>query len=230
MMGRKSSMSSTKDTVLYRGNWFELHQVTPKNEKPKELLARISGEHFAWKALVLHLSKEDSRKYGLKKPVGRCSPKKFGSLVSDVIADGKIIVPLLAVKRPILHIPELNSSKHYLYELGGGVAHNGEDNTECGVREATEELGMHGRQILSYAKLLVPSPFDSGSHAELVGICVVLSHGKIAPPNREGIIQKRCKFLPFHDVENFVRKKRKQGVIVEGYVDSAFSMLNSYLI
>ena len=227
-MGRKFSTSSTADRILYKGSWFELHQVTPRKDKPRELFVRISGEHFACKALVLHISKEDSREYGLKKPIGRCRPKKFAKLVENVIEDGRVNVPFLAVKRPILHVPELGSNAHYLYEFGGGVAHNGEDNVECGVREATEELGMHGRQILAYSKLLVPSPFDSGSHAEMVGICVVLCQGKFRPPNREGIIQKRCRLIQFNKVKDFVRKKRKKGVIVEGYVDCAMALFNSH--
>ena len=58
----------------------------------------------------------------------------------------------------------------------------------------------------------------------------MLCVGKISPPNREGIIKKKCRLLAFDKIEQFTRKKRKEGTLIEGYIDAALALLKCQMI
>jgi hypothetical protein len=70
-----------------------------------------------------------------------------------------------------------------------------------------------------------PRAFDSGSHAEWVGIVAAICTGEIKPPSEEGIIPEECRTTTLSEIDSFIRKADKNGIGVEGYLETACNRL-----
>lgn len=212
--------------VLMGGRHFNFLRVRTKFG-PKEVIARKNEQYFACKVFPLVIEDDfDCFNHLIQ---SFCSLEEFLKLLVDNHLLDRVKVPILAVARPICEFFGNRYSSHYIYEIPGGVVDDNEEFTTGGLRECIEELQLHKSQVIAYAKLLEPSPFDSGTHVECTGMIVALIRGNVNPINRESIDPNESKLVPLSRLQSFVNQAREEHRMVEGYLELALSLLQQGL-
>lgn len=215
-------------SVLCRGRHFSFLKLKTQSGF-KEVIGRNSRANIACKVLPLIVG-EDKLSLFSSICAGELEISQFCSIIRDNNLEDSLRVPVLSVDRPISYLMQDRFSSREVYELPGGVVELTETFQQGGLREMREELRINDDQVISYAVLSEPAPYDSGSHVELTGMIVVFIKGKVCPTEGEGIRGSKTECVLFPELPDFILKARQKRVMVEGYLCDAYPKLKYHLL